>query len=327
MIKTYTRNTVTPIAFTMAVTDFDASLCAISTSSHSPSSTASSARDLDSAIIINLAPPHLDSLGIKNHVLNCNRTHSDAEPILTVHPNNQPALIKQPHTACGDSTGLSRSSYDYKHSFDSHTVVFSSVMPASTNSSPISRQLTLSTDDSLPLDCCGAQKMVHSGSSLWQNIGKHRFNVGTKYRVCDVIGEGAYGVVCSAIHRTTGQKVAIKKIQPFEHQMFALRTLRELKLLRYFQEMDVCENIISILDVIKPPSLEAFHEVYLIQELMETDLHRVVRSQKLSDDHGEKNKKSLLLLTYSKSAILCLSNSTCTQSHAFCRCHSSGPEA
>lgn len=120
-----------------------------------------------------------------------------------------------------------------------------------------------------------------------QMLGTNSFNVGSRYRVCDVIGEGAYGVVCSAIHRPTGQKVAIKKIQPFDHQMFALRTLRELKLLRYFQEMDVCENIISILDVVKPPSFEQFNEVYLIQELMETDLHRVVRSQKLSDDHAQ----------------------------------------
>lgn len=123
--------------------------------------------------------------------------------------------------------------------------------------------------------------------SLVQTLGQHSFNVGTRYRVCDVIGEGAYGVVCSAVHRASGQKVAIKKIQPFEHQMFALRTLRELKLLRHFQEMDVCENIISILDVVKAPTFEQFSEVYFIQELMETDLHRVVRSQKLSDDHAQ----------------------------------------
>ncbi|GAC98726.1 likely protein kinase [Pseudozyma hubeiensis SY62] len=111
------------------------------------------------------------------------------------------------------------------------------------------------------------------------------FRVGNKYKVCEIIGEGAYGVVCSAIHRATGQKVAIKKIQPFEHQMFALRTLRELKLLRFFQECDVSENIISILDIIKPSTYEAFTEVYLVQELMETDLHRVIRTQELSDDH------------------------------------------
>ncbi|PWN52824.1 Pkinase-domain-containing protein [Violaceomyces palustris] len=116
---------------------------------------------------------------------------------------------------------------------------------------------------------------------------KVRFNVGSRYKVCDVIGEGAYGVVCSAIHRSTGQKVAIKKIQPFDHQMFALRTLRELKLLRYFQECDVSENIISILDIVKPSTFDNFTEVYLIQELMETDLHRVIRTQELSDDHAQ----------------------------------------
>ncbi|CEH13969.1 mitogen-activated protein kinase [Ceraceosorus bombacis] len=118
-------------------------------------------------------------------------------------------------------------------------------------------------------------------------VRKVRFNVGSRYRVCDVIGEGAYGIVCSAIHRPSGQKVAIKKIQPFEHQMFALRTLRELKLLRYFQDCEVSENIISILDIVKPPSYEQFQEVYLIQELMETDLYRVIRTQKLSDDHAQ----------------------------------------
>lgn len=63
--------------------------------------------------------------------------------------------------------------------------------------------------------------------------------------------------------------------------MFCMRTLREIKLLRHFRH----ENIIAILDIIRPRSFEAFNEVYLIQELMETDLHRVIRTQELSDDH------------------------------------------
>lgn len=66
---------------------------------------------------------------------------------------------------------------------------------------------------------------------------------GTAYQVLDVIGEGAYGVVISALHRPTGTKVAIKKIAPFDHSMFALRTLRELKLLKYFVEEGVSENV------------------------------------------------------------------------------------
>lgn len=90
---------------------------------------------------------------------------------------------------------------------------------------------------------------------------KISFNVSEQYEIQDVIGEGAYGVVCSAIHKPSGQKVAIKKITPFDHSMFCLRTLREMKLLRYFNH----ENIISILDIQRPRNYESFNEVYLIQ--------------------------------------------------------------
>ncbi|KAF6744672.1 CMGC/MAPK protein kinase [Ephemerocybe angulata] len=130
-------------------------------------------------------------------------------------------------------------------------------------------------------------KHGHAASAAQPAPRKVRFNVGTQYQVLDVVGEGAYGIVCSAVHRPSGRKVAIKKIAPFEHSMFCLRTLRELKLLKFLSEAGVSENIISILDIVKPPSLDAFKEVYLIQELMETDMHRVIRTQDLSDDHAQ----------------------------------------
>ena len=65
----------------------------------------------------------------------------------------------------------------------------------------------------------------------------------------------------SALHVPSQRKVAIKRITPFDHSMFCLRTLREMKLLRYFNH----ENIISILDIQKPRNYETFTEVYLIQ--------------------------------------------------------------
>jgi mitogen-activated protein kinase 1/3 len=51
--------------------------------------------------------------------------------------------------------------------------------------------------------------------------------------------------------------------------MFCLRTLREMKLLRYFNH----ENIISILDIQKPRGYETFTEVYLIQVRLRVRCH------------------------------------------------------
>jgi mitogen-activated protein kinase 1/3 len=112
-----------------------------------------------------------------------------------------------------------------------------------------------------------------------------KFEIGDDYQLLHAIGEGAYGTVAAALHKPSGRQVAIKKILPFDHTLFCLRTLRELKLLKFFSETCVNENIISILDIIKPPSLESFKEIYFIQELMQTDLHRVIRTQHLTDDH------------------------------------------
>lgn len=112
-----------------------------------------------------------------------------------------------------------------------------------------------------------------------------KFELGNDYKVLHSLGEGAYGTVVAALHKPSGRSVAIKKVLPFEHTLFCLRTLRELKLLRFFSETCVNENIVSILSIIKPPSFDDFKEIYFVQELMQTDLHRVIRTQKLTDDH------------------------------------------
>jgi len=65
---------------------------------------------------------------------------------------------------------------------------------------------------------------------------------GDDYKLLHSLGEGAYGTVVAALHKPSGKQVAIKKVLPFEHTLFCLRTLRELKLLRFFSETCMNEN-------------------------------------------------------------------------------------
>jgi len=107
------------------------------------------------------------------------------------------------------------------------------------------------------------------------------FDVGPRYTELNYIGEGAYGMVCSALDTKTGEKVAIKKISPFEHQTYCQRTLREIMILSQFKH----ENIIEMRDIVKSATMEELRDVYIVQDLMETDLFKLLKSQKLSDDH------------------------------------------
>lgn len=107
------------------------------------------------------------------------------------------------------------------------------------------------------------------------------FDVGPRYTSLNYIGEGAYGMVVSALDGKENQKVAIKKISPFEHQTYCQRTLREIKILMSFNH----ENIISIKDILRAPAIHQMKDVYIVQDLMETDLYKLLKTQHLSNDH------------------------------------------
>ena len=100
-----------------------------------------------------------------------------------------------------------------------------------------------------------------------------RFEVDLRYEIIDPVGSGAYGVVVAAkdleSEDAENNLVAIKKIEKaFEHKVFAQRTLRELKIMRLLQH----DNVIAIKTVLKPASRKEFKEIYVVNELMETDL-------------------------------------------------------
>ncbi|KAJ7540509.1 hypothetical protein O6H91_10G019900 [Diphasiastrum complanatum] len=114
---------------------------------------------------------------------------------------------------------------------------------------------------------------------LWRSV----FEIDLKYVPLKPLGKGAYGIVCSARNTEKGDKVAIKKIaNAFENTTDARRTLREIRLLRHLCH----ENVISIKDIMKPVNRYNFNDVYVVYELMDTDLNQIIRSsQALTDDH------------------------------------------
>ena len=117
-----------------------------------------------------------------------------------------------------------------------------------------------------------------------------KFEVEKRYEIIDPIGSGAYGVVVAAkdsqaevTEEGEGNLVAIKKIiKAFDHRVFALRTFRELKIQRLLEH----ENVLGIKRILLPKDRENFNEIYVVTELMETDLSQIVKSnQPLTDDH------------------------------------------
>lgn len=99
-----------------------------------------------------------------------------------------------------------------------------------------------------------------------------------RYEYIKQIGLGAYGVVCSCFDKKNNMKVAIKKVpNAFEDLIDAKRILREIKLLKYFDH----ENIISLLDAPRPEARTGYNDIYIVTDLMETDLHRVIYSKQV----------------------------------------------
>jgi len=127
------------------------------------------------------------------------------------------------------------------------------------------------------------------------------FDLPPRYEAKKQVGKGAFGVLISAHDREEAMTVAIKKVCLGgamgwdRHEAKSL--LRELKLLQHFDH----ENIMRLRDLLVPASLTpwatstggpaaSFSEVYMVQDLMATDLHYIIQSaargkQSITEDH------------------------------------------
>eukprot|EP01139_Manchomonas_bermudensis_P018929 Amastigsp_a676228_324.p2 type:complete len:412 gc:universal Amastigsp_a676228_324:1-1236(+) len=122
------------------------------------------------------------------------------------------------------------------------------------------------------------------------SVGGQEFTVDSRYQLDagHPLGKGAYGTVVAATDTVTGRRVAIKRMTDvFAHPVDAKRVLRELKLLRFFAGVD---NLIHLLDIMVIPEEErtSFSTIYVVTELLDTDLHLIIKSrQELTMQHHQ----------------------------------------
>ena len=127
-----------------------------------------------------------------------------------------------------------------------------------------------------------------------QLVQGHTFTVSNRYNLTEtgkILGKGSFGLVSSCVDTKTGAKIAVKRIRPYANDDWDARhTLREVRLMRL---LDPHPNIISLYDV----SLwDRKTELYMMMELMDCDLHKVIQSkQPLSDSHFKCFIKQLFL--------------------------------
>jgi len=113
---------------------------------------------------------------------------------------------------------------------------------------------------------------------------KTTFRVPSRLDLLKGVGVGAYGCVASFRDQETQGKVAVKKVTNAFHDLVdGKRILREVKLLQQLNH----ENIIKIMDIY-PPQSPDFEDIYIVTNLMDTDLSHVIKSgQKLTEEHHQ----------------------------------------
>jgi serine/threonine protein kinase len=118
----------------------------------------------------------------------------------------------------------------------------------------------------------------HSKRIVATQVNGHTFTVSDRYDFSNskILGRGTYGVVATALDTHSNRTIAIKRIRPFANDDWDARhTLREIRLLRV---LGPHPNIISLYNL---SSHEEKAELYMMMELMDCDLHRVIQSKQV----------------------------------------------
>ncbi len=136
-------------------------------------------------------------------------------------------------------------------------------------------------------------KSYQNGSSQPEKLRKEgNCNSVHEYKKLNRIGEGTYGFVYKALHRKTGDLVALKRIILHHEQQdgFPLTSIREVKTLMRCHH----PNIVQLLDVVVGSNRDA---VFLLFEYCEHDLSDLTKHAKYFFKESELKRLLLQLLS------------------------------
>ncbi|KAJ5142881.1 uncharacterized protein N7515_001668 [Penicillium bovifimosum] len=132
------------------------------------------------------------------------------------------------------------------------------------------------SESGLPSPPYGEQMAQFSRKTVMGTI----FETTERYTDWKPLGLGVSGLVCSAKDQLGHRTVAVKKLaEPFETEAMARNVFREIQLLRELRH----ENIINLTDIFISPS----EDVYIVTELMATDLNTILKSRKVEDQFAQ----------------------------------------
>lgn len=99
--------------------------------------------------------------------------------------------------------------------------------------------------------------------------------VGNDYSCEKLLGTGSYGKVVLATKKSTGQKVAIKRMENiFEDETDCKRILREVTLMRKLRH----PFVVDLIEILYPQDPENFDTLYVVMEYAESDLKKIIKS-------------------------------------------------
>ena len=117
------------------------------------------------------------------------------------------------------------------------------------------------------------------------NVGFQELNADflmpDQFKKLKKLGVGAYGKVMEVFHLPTNKKYAVKRFEEvFTRELRANRLLRELSILK-----SVKHNCLNKLKFVIPPAdYNNFNDVYLVLELCDMDMKKLLKSSKYLDE-------------------------------------------